>query len=72
MTGRWQSLPPSAVRKGPRLETKLVKASELDAHLPSDIVRCSPDERRQRDARRLAAYTRRTGNSGSRFLTEGP
>jgi hypothetical protein len=68
VTGRWQSLPPQYVRNGPKLRTRLVKLAELDKVLPKDIARCSPEERKERNARRLAAYTRRTGSSESRFV----
>jgi hypothetical protein len=63
MTGRWQNLPPKSPRAGPRLQARVVKAAELDAHLPATTARCSPGERRQRDARRLAAYKRRIGDA---------
>lgn len=68
MTGRWQSLPPEPPREGPKLRARLVKLAELDESLPKDIARCSPEERKDRNARRLAAYTRRTGNNHSRFV----
>jgi hypothetical protein len=68
VTGRWQSLPPQYVRNGPKLRARLVKLAELDKALPKDIARCSPEERKERNARRLAGYTRRTGSSESRFV----
>jgi hypothetical protein len=67
ITGRWQSLPAQPEREGPKLRTRLVKLSQLDSVLPKDIERCSAQERKERNARRLAAYTRRTGSNESRF-----
>jgi hypothetical protein len=67
-SGRWQSLPSQRTREGPKLRTRLVKFEALDAILPKDIARCSPEQRKDRNARRLAAYTRRTGNAKSRFV----
>lgn len=68
LTGRWQNLPPERVRAGPKLQARLVKLAHLGANLPKDAARCSPEERRRRNARRLAAYTRRTGDADSRFV----
>lgn len=68
LTGRWQNLPPSPPRDGPRLTARLVKLRDLQGALPKDIKRCSDHERAARRARRLAGYTRRTGSDGSRFL----
>lgn len=67
MTGRWQNLPANPVRNGPKLNAKLVKLADLEANLPADVQRCSPEDRTQSYARRLKAYTRRTGDMGSRF-----
>lgn len=67
VSGRWQSLPAQLQGEGPKLRPRLVKLSQLDAALPRDIKRCSAEERRERNARRLAAYTRRTGSNDSRF-----
>jgi len=67
LTGRWQSLPEQPQRQGPKLRARLVKVSELQTALPKGAERCSPQERKERNARRLAAYTRRTGNNDSRF-----
>jgi hypothetical protein len=68
ITGRWQSLPAQPQREGPSLRTRMVKLSQLEASLPKDIARCPADERKERNARRLAAYTRRTGSNDSRFV----
>jgi hypothetical protein len=68
LTGRWQNLPPEPPRDGPKLSARLAKLSELDEILPKDIALCSQDERKARNARRLAGYTRRTGDNQSRFV----
>jgi hypothetical protein len=72
MTCRWQNLPLQQNRGGPRLSAKIVTIAGLDTHLPADIARCSPQERIARNDRRLAAYTRRTGDPNSRFLSLPP
>jgi hypothetical protein len=67
LTGRWQNLPPQPPRDGPKLTARLVKVRDLQSTLPKEIARCSEEERKARRARRLAAYTRRTGSERSRF-----
>jgi hypothetical protein len=67
LTCRWQNLPAKQLRKGPRLTSAVVDLDALDTHLPPDIARCTPRVRAARNERRLAAYTRRTGDLESRF-----
>lgn len=55
---RWQGFPdPHA--EAPSIEARKVRLAELDAALPSGVVRTSPEQRRQQIARRQAAYDRR-------------
>jgi hypothetical protein len=68
LTCRWQNLPAEPLREGPRLTAVVVGVDALDTHLPPDIARCTPRERAARNERRLAAYTRRTGDLKSRFV----
>jgi len=50
------------------MSAQVVKRADLDKHLPQGVARCSPEQRRQQNAARLAAYTRRTGDLKSQFL----
>jgi hypothetical protein len=72
LTGRWQGLPSEPARhgpnQGPKLSARRVKRADLPALLPKEVARCSPDQRRQRNAARRAAYARRTGNLDARFV----
>lgn len=63
LTGRWEGLSDDA----PAIGANVVRLDELDAQIPSGTVRLSPDERSTSNARRLAAYTRRTGDLDSQF-----
>lgn len=62
LTARWQGLPDQPTRQGAKISCQIIKLSALDAHLPKDMARCSVEERAERNASRLAAYTRRTGD----------
>lgn len=66
-TARWQGLPELPVGDGPKVSSRIVKLASLEGHLPANVARCSPAEREKRNAARLAAYTRRTGDMRSRF-----
>jgi len=62
LTARWQGLPDEPPRQGARISSRIIKLSDLGAHLPAGTERCSPEERADLNASRLAAYTRRTGD----------
>ncbi len=62
LTARWQGLPKEQVRKGAQIACRIVKLADLADQLPAGMARCSQAERKARNAQRLSAYTRRTGD----------
>lgn len=56
---RWQGLPKTPSGVGPTMQTRHVKVSALPGLLPAEMVRVTPEQRKQQLERRRAAYARR-------------
>ncbi|MFA5524880.1 MAG: hypothetical protein WDA24_11035 [Tissierellales bacterium] len=53
---RWQRLPTTAQERKPSISGKIVKMADLDKVLPSEVVRVTPQQRREQLEDRLATY----------------
>jgi hypothetical protein len=57
---RWQGIPATQVRKGPRHWLDIVPFAEIDRHVPADATRVDAAERAAHIARRRREWDRRT------------
>ncbi|MFD2501526.1 hypothetical protein ACFSTI_25330 [Rhizorhabdus histidinilytica] len=57
---RWQGIPTTQVREGPRHWLDIVPFAEIDRHIPADTTRIDAAERAARIARRQREWDRRT------------
>ncbi len=57
---RWQGIPTTQVREGPRHWLDIVPFAEIDRHIPADATRIDAAERAARIARRQREWDRRT------------